>query len=73
MLKQGECNDNLLRSTDSFNMWWAKKFIGLLLTVIAASLGAPFWFDLLNKAVNLRLTGQKPPEKSVSAQHPPAA
>lgn len=72
MLKQGECNDNLLRSTDSFNMWWAKKFIGLLLTVIAASLGAPFWFDLLNKAVNLRLTGQKPPEKSVSAQHPPA-
>lgn len=73
MLKQGECTNNLLRSTDSFNMWWAKKFIGLLLTIIAASLGAPFWFDLLNKAVNLRLTGQKPPEKSVSAQNPPGA
>lgn len=73
MLKEGECSDNQLRSTDSFNMWWAKKFMGLLLTVIAASLGAPFWFDLLNKAVNLRLTGQKPPEKSVTTQIPPTA
>lgn len=69
-----ECGDsNLLRSTDGAGMWAVKKVLGLLLTIIAASLGAPFWFDLLNKAVNLRLTGQKPPEKSVSAQHPPAA
>ena len=72
-LEEGECSENLLRSNDSFNMWWAKKFMGLLLTVIAASLGAPFWFDLLNKAVNLRLTGQKPPEKSVTTQNPPTA
>jgi hypothetical protein len=28
---------------------------------MAASLGAPFWFDLLNKLVNLRIAG-KPPE-----------
>jgi hypothetical protein len=32
-----------------------------LLTVFAVSLGAPFWFDLLNKLVNLRSAG-KPPE-----------
>ncbi len=28
---------------------WLQKLIGLALTVIAASQGAPFWFDLLNR------------------------
>lgn len=37
---------------------------GLLLTMIAISLGAPFWFDALNKLAHLRTTGKKPePEK----------
>jgi hypothetical protein len=36
-----------------------KKPVGLLLTAIAISLGAPFWFDLLNRLVKLRGTGQK--------------
>lgn len=40
---------------------WFLKICGLLLSVGALSLGAPFWFDLLNKAVNLR-AGGKPPE-----------
>lgn len=31
-----------------------KSLIGLLLTAIAISLGAPFWFDLLNKLMQLR-------------------
>jgi hypothetical protein len=39
---------------------WAFNFIGWLLMAIAVSLGAPFWFDLLNKLVNLRLAGVKP-------------
>lgn len=65
--------DPALRPTDAAAMWSVKKAIGMLLTIIAASLGAPFWFDLLNKAVNLRLTGQKPPEKSVTTQNPPTA
>jgi len=30
------------------------KFFGLFLTAIAISLGAPFWFDLLNKLIKLR-------------------
>ena len=30
------------------------KILGLFVTACAASLGAPFWFDLLNKLVNLR-------------------
>lgn len=33
---------------------------GWLLTAITASFGAPFWFDLLNKLVNLRAGGRPP-------------
>jgi hypothetical protein len=36
---------------------------GLLLTALAITLGAPFWFDLLNKIVVVRST-VKPREKS---------
>lgn len=34
------------------------KLVGLALSVAAVSLGAPFWFDLLNKLVNIRLAGK---------------
>ncbi len=37
-----------------FWQWIAGHFLGFLLTGLAASLGAPFWFDLLNRFVNLR-------------------
>ena len=33
---------------------------GWLLTAIAVSFGAPFWFDLLNQFINLRSSGPKP-------------
>lgn len=33
---------------------WAPRIIGWLLTVGALSLGAPFWFDVLNRFMNLR-------------------
>lgn len=33
---------------------------GWIVTILAISLGAPFWFDLLNKVANLRGTGPKP-------------
>jgi hypothetical protein len=39
--------------------WWM-WIGGLAITTGALSLGAPFWFDLLNKVVNLRSTGKKP-------------
>jgi hypothetical protein len=42
---------------------WATKVLGWLVTVAAISLGAPFWFDLLNKIVVVRST-VKPREKS---------
>jgi len=38
-------------------------FLGWLLTALAISLGAPFWFDLLNKFIVIRST-VKPKEKS---------
>lgn len=41
---------------------------GLLITMVAVSLGAPFWFDLLNRLVNLRQTGGKP--KTVAEEKP---
>jgi hypothetical protein len=34
---------------------------GWLLTAVAVSLGAPFWFDMLNNFINLRINGAKPP------------
>jgi hypothetical protein len=42
------------------------KLIGVLLTMFALSLGAPFWFDLLNKIVNLRAAGRAPETKPKS-------
>ena len=33
---------------------------GWLFTAVAVSWGAPFWFDLLNQIVNLRIVGPKP-------------
>lgn len=34
--------------------------VGWLFTAFAVSLGAPFWFDTLNKFVNIRSVGKKP-------------
>ncbi len=39
---------------------WVYKIIGIIFTALAISQGAPFWFDLLNKFVNLRGAGVKP-------------
>lgn len=49
-----------------WNQWprdsggWVNKVIGLLLTALAVSLGAPFWFDLLQKVVHIRAAGALP-------------
>ena len=42
---------------------WFLKLLGWLITACAVSLGAPFWFDLLNKFMVVRAT-VKPKEKS---------
>lgn len=46
--------------------WWNDAIapvLGLLITAFAATLGAPFWFDVLNKVMVIRAT-VKPHEKS---------
>ena len=46
---------------DNFDaMDWMIKIIGILITTFATSLGAPFWFQLLNKIVDLRSSGKQP-------------
>jgi len=47
---------------------WLSKVLGLLLTAGAASLGAPFWFDMLNKVVSVRSAGKAPDQRSKSLQ-----
>jgi hypothetical protein len=46
-------------SPHSFTEWVA-KIVGLIFTAFAVSLGAPFWFDLLNKFARLRGSGNVP-------------
>jgi hypothetical protein len=41
----------------------AIKLLGIFLTALAARQGAPFWFDILKRVVNLRGTGANPVEK----------
>ena len=36
---------------------WLLKFLGLLLTIGAAVLGAPFWFDAISRISSLRNSG----------------
>jgi hypothetical protein len=33
---------------------WGLRFLGWIMTALAISLGAPFWFDALNRVVNVR-------------------
>jgi len=47
--------------------YWIIKISGLLLTTLAIYLGAPFWFDLMNKFINLRGTFKKPEDKKPNA------
>ncbi len=52
---------------------WSAQLFGWLLTAFAATLGAPFWFDVLNKVVALR-SAVKPQEKGREDENrPPSA
>lgn len=39
---------------------WPPRLVGWVLSIIAISMGAPFWFDTLSKLMNVRNAGQKP-------------
>jgi hypothetical protein len=46
-----------VRTAWLFGSIWS-HLLGWLVTVLAISIGAPFWFDMLNKFVNLRNAGR---------------
>ena len=49
--------------------FWAllTKLFGLVITAFAISLGAPFWFDMLSKLMNVRGAGPKPDSTTATA------
>ncbi|MDO6435423.1 hypothetical protein Q4E93_32715 [Flavitalea sp. BT771] len=63
-----DVQNDLVLSRSILGMGWNDRYfrrftpIGWLLTALAISLGAPFWFDLLNKLVKLRAAGGRPDE-----------
>jgi hypothetical protein len=48
----------------TFRDYFIKHLAGWLATILAIMMGAPFWFDILNKISNLRSTGPKPASNS---------
>jgi hypothetical protein len=56
-----------------FLFWLEQHWLGFVITSVALSLGAPFWFDLLNKLVSMRSAGQKPAPESALIQPPQPA
>jgi hypothetical protein len=55
-----------------FFFWCWQHLLGFLVTAAAISLGAPFWFDVLNKLVDLRSSGKKVESATQPSQKPAA-
>lgn len=63
-LQQSEVDKSIVwRALPNDFFSWLLKLAGLAATTLAVSLGAPFWFDVLNKFMVIRST-VKPEEKS---------
>ena len=45
---------------------WIWMIVGWVLTALAVSFGAPFWFDALKNLLNMRNAGPKPPRSEAS-------
>ncbi|WP_321963764.1 hypothetical protein [Paraburkholderia sp. J7] len=60
-LSKGATTDFPTRPLD-----WCLKIVGLILSIAAVSLGAPFWFDTLSKFVNIRGAGTPPGQQNKS-------
>jgi hypothetical protein len=64
------------RRPASFSLWIAaveRHWLGWLITVLAVSLGSPFWFDMLNKFMSVRGGGKAPEERQKSPREEPPA
>ncbi len=47
--------------------WWLIKLAGFILTGIAVTFGAPFWFGVLNKLISIRSVGSPNKQAAVEA------
>jgi len=81
-LPQGPPGTQLSAATEAIGnlalpIGWVKggfgptTIFGWVITALAASLGAPFWFDLLNKFINVRASGKAPEEEPKSPKEVP--
>lgn len=59
--KPKHASSNYFEQHKTFTFWNVISYIiGIIATGISLSFGAPFWFDLLLKAINIRRAGTKP-------------
>lgn len=65
----GWSEPNRLEIDANKNIFWpafVRKFFGWVLSGLAISMGAVFWFDVLSKIINIRNAGKKPPSTTDS-------
>jgi len=55
------------RDMQDFQQNAYKGFFGIMLTAMAATLGAPFWFDILKRFMSIRAVGKSPDEQAPAA------
>ena len=61
-----EKGQTVCKYVSNFPIDWSSglaKFAGLMMSGAAAAQGAPFWFDILKKLINVRSAGPNPAEK----------
>ncbi|MEG4035813.1 hypothetical protein QUA03_18510 [Microcoleus sp. S36b_A4] len=65
----GWSEQNSLERDKQGNVLWLaliSKLFGWILSGVAISMGAAFWFEALNKIINIRNAGKKPPSSTES-------
>jgi hypothetical protein len=67
-------NDDLeQKATMKASDWWGPHLLGWFFTMVALTLGAPFWYDTLNKFINLRNAGKPATPAQAPAETPAQA
>ncbi len=67
---KSEQGEPVCKYVSNFPLDWSSglaKLAGLLITGAATAQGAPFWFEILKKLVNVRSSGPNPAEKEKAA------
>ena len=65
--------DDKAASIDNKSKYFLFSLAGWFITALAASLGAPFWFDAIGKLVRLKGAGEKPKRSSKTQDNTVAA